>query len=157
VAAVIRKYQPDIVLAPYFAIPPGRGLGHNDHWKTGILVSQAFNLAHLRKAPIPGDPHQAKAIYYYYLPPGVRPTFLVDVTPYFDDWSRALQCHKSQFSNPNKPKPKREVMSVVERVETVARSNAWLIGGKYAQAFYSDTPLKIADPLDLVREIEPRP
>jgi bacillithiol biosynthesis deacetylase BshB1 len=157
VAAAIRKHRPDIVIAPYYAIPPGRGLGHNDHWKTGILVAQAFNLAHLRKAPVPGEPHQAKALYYYYLPAGVRPTFIVDVSPYFDDWMRALMSHKTQFSNPDKPKPKLEMMGVAERVDVVARSNAWQIGGKYAQSFYAEAPLKIADPLELVREIEPRP
>jgi len=157
VAAVIRKHKPDLVFAPHYAIPPGRGLGHNDHFKTGIVVSQAYNLAHLRKAPIDGDPHQARALFYYYLPPGVRPTFVVDVTPYFEDWMRALSVHKTQFSNPDKPKPKMEMMSVVDRMETVAKSNAWLIGGKYAQTFYSDSPLKIGDPMHLVQEIEPRP
>ena len=35
--------------------------------------------------------------------------------------------------------------------------NAWLIGGKYAQTFDSDAPLKIGDPMHLVQEIEPRP
>ena len=68
------------LLAPYYRLPIGRGLGHNDHWKTGIVVSQAYNLAHLRKAPVPGDPYQARAIYYYYIPPGTRPTFIVDVS-----------------------------------------------------------------------------
>ena len=155
--AVIRKHRPDLIFAPHYAIPPGRGLGHNDHFKTGILIAQGHNLAHLRKAPLSGEPHQAKAIFYYFLPPGVRPTIVVDVTPYFEDWMRALSCHKTQFSNPDKPKPKGEQFSVVERVETIAKSTAWLIGGKYAQTFYSDAPLKIGDPMHLVQEIEPRP
>ena len=77
VAAVIRKYRPEVIFAPTYDLPIGRGLGHNDHFKTGILVSQAYNLAHLKKAPVEGDPHEAKAIYYYFIPPGMRPTFLV--------------------------------------------------------------------------------
>jgi N-acetylglucosamine malate deacetylase 1 len=157
VAAVIRKHRPDLIFAPHFAIPPGRGLGHNDHYKTGILVAQGHNLAHLRKAPIPGEPHQAKALFYYFLPPGVRPTFVVDVSPYFDEWMRALRSHKSQFFNPDRPKPKQEIQSVVDRIENIARANAWMIGGRYAQTFYADAPIKVPDPLELVREIEPRP
>lgn len=157
VAAAIRKHRPELVFAPHFAIPPGRGLGHNDHYKTGILVAQGHNLAHLRKAPLPGEPHQARALFYYFLPPGVRPTFVVDVSPYFEDWMRALRCHKSQFFNPDRPKPKQEIQNVVDRIENIARGNAWMIGGTYAQVFYSDAPLKVADPLELVREIEPRP
>src|SRR5262245_11990595 len=89
VAAVLREYRPQLVLAPYYDLPIGRGLGHNDHWKTGILVSQAYNLAHLRKAPVKGEPHQAKAIYYYYIPPGTRPTFMVDVSDHVEPWMRA--------------------------------------------------------------------
>ena len=157
VAAVIRKYRPEIVLAPYYDIPPGRGLGHNDHWQTGLLVTQAFNLAHLHKAPIEGRPYQAKAIYYFYLPPGVRPTFVVDVTPHFDEWMRALACHKTQFFNPDKPKPKNDLPGVMEIVETNARSAGWSVGARYAQAYLSASPLKVGDPLDLVRGVEPRP
>src|SRR5262245_54253559 len=70
VAAVIRRHRPQIVMSPYYQLPIGRGLGHNDHYKTGQIVANAFNLAHLRKAPIDGDPHQARAIFYYFIPPG---------------------------------------------------------------------------------------
>jgi bacillithiol biosynthesis deacetylase BshB1 len=157
VAAVIRKYKPEIVLAPFYRLPIGRGLGHNDHWKTGILASQAFNLAHLRKAPVEGDAFQARAIYYYYVPPGTRPTFIVDVSPFFDRWMQALMVHKTQFSNPEKPKPKKTHQTVNELVEMSARSHGWSIGTRYAQAFLATGPLKISNPMELVREIEPRP
>jgi bacillithiol biosynthesis deacetylase BshB1 len=157
VAAAIRRHRPEVVLAPYFDIPPGRGLGHNDHFKTGVLVAQAFNLAHLRKAPVDGEPYQAKALFYYFLPPGVRPTFLVDVTPYFDDWMRALQVHRTQFANPEKPKSKAEQMGVMELVGVGSRWNGWSIGANHAQAYLAAGPLRVADPLDLVREIVPRP
>src|SRR4029453_6950459 len=92
-AAAIRRHRPQIVMAPYYNLPPGRGLGHNDHYKTGQVVANAYNLAHLRKAPVEGEPHQAKALFYYYLPPGTWPTFIVDITEFFDDWIRALDCH----------------------------------------------------------------
>jgi bacillithiol biosynthesis deacetylase BshB1 len=157
VAAVIRKYRPEIILAPFYRLPIGRGLGHNDHWKTGILASQAFNLAHLRKAPVEGDAYQARAIYYYYVPPGTRPTFIVDVTPYFETWMQALMVHKTQFSNPDKPKMKATHQTVNELVEMGARTHGWSIGTRYAQAFLATGPLRISNPMELVREIEPRP
>ncbi len=157
VAGVIREFRPQIIFAPYYRLPIGRGLGHNDHWKTGILASQAFNLAHLRKAPVPGDAYQARAIYYYYIPPGTRPSFIVDITPYFDDWVKALEVHRTQFSNPDKPKLKSTHQTLPEFVEMGARSHGWAIGTKYAQAFLSAGPLRIANPMELVKEIEPRP
>ena len=157
VAAVIRKYRPEILLAPYYDLPIGRGLGHNDHFKTGILVSQAFNLAHLAKAPVEGEPYQAKAIFYYFIPPGVRPTFTVDVSPYYERWMEALACHKTQFRNPEKPKPKSPVPDVAEYIGTISKTHGWQIGARHAQSYLSTSPLKIADPMELVREVNPRP
>jgi bacillithiol biosynthesis deacetylase BshB1 len=157
VAAVIRKHRPDLILAPYYDLPIGRGLGHNDHYKTGELVSQAFNLAHLRKAPVEGDPYQAKAIWYFFIPPGTKPTVLVDISPYFDDAMRALTTHKTQFSNPEKPKPKSDTAGVVELIEASARVNGFAIGTKYAQAYLSVGALRINDPVELIRGIETRP
>ena len=157
VAAVIRKHKPEVVFAPYYDLPVGRGLGHNDHFKTGILVSQAFNLAHLRKAPVEGDPYQAKAIYYYFIPPGMRPTFIVDVRKYIDDWIQALQAHKSQFANPERPKPTGEAWSVVDLIRAESQVRGFQMGVLHAQAFLSIAPIRVNDPLDLVRGFEPRP
>ena len=157
VAAMLRKYRPEVIFSPYYDLPIGRGLGHNDHFKTGILVSQAFNLAHFRKAPVPGEPHQVKAIYYYYIPPGTRPTFLVDVSPYFDDWMRALSCHKSQFANPDKPKPKTEHLGVQDLIASASRTLGFQIGTMHAQAFLAAGPIRVHDPVELVRGFEPRP
>ena len=157
VAAVIRKHRPDLVFAPYYNLPIGRGLGHNDHFKTGILAAQAFNLAHLKKAPVEGEPYQAKAIYYYFIPPGVPPTFIVDVVPYIDDWMRALQVHKTQFYNPDKPAPKSKAWSVVDLIRAESQVKGFQIGGLHAQAFLATGPIRVNDPLDLVRGYEPRP
>jgi len=155
VAAALRKHRPEIIFAPYYDIPPGRGLGHNDHFKSGILVAQAFNLAHLRKAPIEGEPHQVKALFYYFLPPGIRPSFIVDVSPYYDDWMRALQSHRTQFSNDEKPKS--DQPGVVDVVDSSSRATGWGVGARHAQAYLAAAPLRIGDPLDLVREVVPRP
>jgi N-acetylglucosamine malate deacetylase 1 len=156
VAGVIRRHQPKILLAPYYNLPIGRGLGHNDHYKTGQIVANAYNLAHLKKAPVPGEPHQASAIYFYFLPLGTPPTFVVDVTEQFDDWVRALDCHQSQFYHPERPRPA-ALPTAREMFESNARQWGWQIGVKYGQAFLATSPLRIGDPMMLVRDIIPRP
>jgi bacillithiol biosynthesis deacetylase BshB1 len=156
VAATIRRHRPQIVMAPYYNLPIGRGLGHNDHYKTGQLVANAYNLAHLRKAPIAGEPHQAKAIYFYFIPPGTMPTFIVDITGHFADMMAAIDCHKSQFHNPDRPRPA-HLPSVRDLFESNARYWGWQIGVQHAQAYLSVSPLRIADPLALVRDVIPRP
>ena len=155
-AAMIRKHRPQVVFAPYYNLPIGRGLGHNDHYKTGQIVANAYNLAHLRKAPVEGEPYQAKALYFYFLPPGMSPTFIVDITGQFDDWMKALDCHQSQFANPDRPRPV-DLPQVHEVFESFARYWGWQVGVKYGQAFLATSPLKIGDPLLLVRDVVPRP
>src|SRR5258705_11205115 len=100
VAGVIRKHRPQIVFAPFYNLPIGRGLGHNDHYKTGQIVSNAYNLAHLRKAPVPGEPWQARAIYYYFLPTGPAPTSIASAPDHSDDPLPALDCHHRPRRHP---------------------------------------------------------
>jgi len=156
VAAVIRRHRPEVVMAPYYNLPIGRGLGHNDHYKTGQIVSNAYNLAHLRKAPIDGEPFQAKGIFYYFIPPGMAPTFLVDVSDHFDQWMDALDCHQTQFHHPDRPRPA-SMPQVREVFESYARYWGWQIGVRYAQAYFSVGPLKVRDPMMLVQDVIPRP
>src|ERR1044071_8634897 len=156
VAGVIRKHRPQIVLSTYYNLPIGRGLGDNDHYKTGQIVANAYNLAHLRKAPVPGEPHQAKAILFYFLPPGTPPTFIVDISEYVDDWIAALDAHTSQFHNPDRPRPS-HLQTVRDIFETNARYWGWQIGVKYGQAYLSTSPLNIPDPMMLVKHVIPRP
>ena len=156
VAGVIRKHRPQMLFSPWYNLPIGRGLGHNDHYKTGEIVSNAFNLAHLKKAPAPGDPWQAKALYYYFLPPGTVPTFVVDVTDFIEDWVSALDCHQSQFHHPDRPRPA-HLPQVREVFLTMASYWVWQIGAKYGQAFLAAGPLKIGDPMMLVKDVIPRP
>ncbi len=155
VAGVIRKHRPQIVFAPFYNLPIGRGLGHNDHYKTGQVVSNAFNLAHLRKAPVPGEPYQAKAIFYYFLPTGTVPTFIVDVSDQFDDWIAALDCHQSQFHHPDRPRQANQPQ-VRELFDASARNWGWQIGAKYGAAYLSTGPLKVTDPMSLVKDVIPR-
>lgn len=157
VAEMIRKFRPQIVLAPYYHLPIGRGLGHNDHFKAGVLASQGFNFAHLRKIPAEGEPYQAKAIYYYFLPPGVTPTFIVDVTDHFEEWRAALEAHKTQFFNPEKPRPEKGFSSFIDFFEVYARQWGYQINARYALPYLAVWPLKIEDPLALVGSVIQRP
>ena len=156
VAGVIRRHQPEMVVAPFYNLPIGRGLGHNDHYKTGQVVANAYNLAHLRKAPVPGEPFQAKALFFYFIPPGTAPTFIVDVTDHFDQWMAALDCHQTQFYHPDRPRPT-SFPQVREVFEANARYWGWQIGARFGQAYLSVAPLKIRDPMMLIQDVIPRP
>lgn len=156
VAGIIRRHQPEVVLAPYYNLPIGRGLGHNDHYKTGQIVANAYNLAHLAKAPVEGAPFQAKAIWFYFIPPGKRATFVVDISDVVEDWLNAIDCHQSQFYHPDRPRPA-HLPHPREAFESNARHWGWQIGVKFGQAFLCTSPLKVDDPMVLLRAVQIRP
>ena len=110
-----------------------------------------------REAPVAGDPYQVKSIFYYYIPPGMRPTFIVDVRAYIDDWMLALQAHKTQFFNPEKPKSKSQMWSVVDLIRAESQVKGFQMGALHAQSFLSVSPLRISDPMELCRGYETRP
>jgi bacillithiol biosynthesis deacetylase BshB1 len=149
VARVIQKYRPEVVLGPYYDLPPGRGLGHNDHIKGGLMVAHGVNYAHLKKLESVYEPWYPKAVYYYFLPTDLMPTFVVDVSEHFDGWIDSIMCHVSQFGradqNPN-------MRMFFESLAT--RWGRWA-GGRYAQAFYSPWPLACRDALSAARVFGP--
>ena len=137
VAQAIRKYRPEVVLGTYYDLPPGRGLGHNDHIKGGLLVAHGANYAHLKKLPIKYDPWHPRAVYYYFLPPDMMPSFVVDVTDYREQWIGSINCHVSQFGRPEQNPQIRDFF------ESHATRWARWAGGRYAMAFYSPWPLTV--------------
>ena len=102
IAKIIRATRPKIILTPYPHVGHGRRQSHPDHVAAGVITINAANLAALKKIDIPGDPHLVTRIFHYFLPPGVFPSFVVDITPHYETWVKALKAHQSQFLNPEK-------------------------------------------------------
>lgn len=145
VAALLRKYRPRIVFAPYWTGGHGKRASHPDHLAAGLITINATNYAALKKMPIHGDPFVVRGLYHYFLPAGVMPTFVVDITQQFDRWMDALRAHESQFQNPAKPR------DYLWSLETMARGFGAHCGTKYGQGFVIGEPLIIGDPTDLVK------
>ncbi len=143
VASLVRKYRPDIVLAPYYGLEPGRGRGHADHITCGHVVTHGTNFAHLEKYPAEGAAHAVKKIFYYFLPPFMKPTFIVPVDDEFPQAIQALANHKSQFERPDRPR------HFPTRLEAFASYLGAQVGAKFGQGFYVQDPLKVEDPLAL--------
>ncbi|MCH9030770.1 MAG: bacillithiol biosynthesis deacetylase BshB1 [candidate division Zixibacteria bacterium] len=142
-AGLIRKIKPKIILCPYPIPSHGRRQSHPDHVATGLIAINAANLSALKKFDN-GEPHQVERIYNYFLPPGVYPSFIVDISDYFDQWISALGAHKSQFLNPEKTK------DYLGSLKSMARSFGIQGRCEYGQGFYSGEPLVIDDLMSLV-------
>jgi bacillithiol biosynthesis deacetylase BshB1 len=93
VAAVIRKYRPDVVLAPYYEDL------HPDHAKTGKIVEKAAFFAKIRKYRTKkiSEPHQVGTLMYYMLHTEFKSSFILDISEEYPLRLKSLLAHASQF------------------------------------------------------------
>jgi len=91
---LIRRHRPRVVAAPY-------GIDrHPDHAAASAVVTEAVFNSGLRKYGVGGalgEPWKIEWICYYFINDGATPSFLVDVSEYYERKRQALACHASQF------------------------------------------------------------
>jgi bacillithiol biosynthesis deacetylase BshB1 len=89
--AFIRRHRPRVIAAPYWSDR------HPDHAAASAVMTEAVFNSGLRRYPADGEPWRPEWICYYFLNESATPSFVVDVTEYYDLKRRALACHASQF------------------------------------------------------------
>jgi bacillithiol biosynthesis deacetylase BshB1 len=95
VAEVIRDVRPDVLFAPYWVD------AHPDHAAAAALVEAARFAAKLTKTTMRGDPHYPGRVYHFFSTHyrlHVKPSFIVDITPYIDTKLAAVAAYTSQFA-----------------------------------------------------------
>ncbi len=151
IAQLLRRHKPKLVFAPYWQGGHGKRQSHPDHLATGKIVINAAYYATFKKLPIPEPPYQINALYHFFLPMEVTPTFIVDITDQFDIWMQALRAHESQFLNPEKNR------DYLWSLESMARTAGSMIGVKYGQAYGIGEPMRIEDPFCLAGTCRMKP
>lgn len=130
IVEVLRRVRPRVVILPYWT---GR---HPDHYTTSTLGYEACFLAGLAKVDTGMPPHRPFKILYASLYADVRPSFVVDITPYVEDRHRALMAYTSQYANQAQGGglfvPEEEIR---ERTFAMARYVGLLAGVRYAEPF----------------------
>jgi len=148
VAGVIRETRPRVVILPYWK---GR---HPDHYTTSVLGYEACFLAGLAKLALNSQPsaisqtnpvaqkgeafapHRPFKIIYATLYYDVRPTFVVDVSPQFEQKFASILAYKSQFSDQEAGKELFPAQAEIRaRVDAMARYYGMLGGVTYAEPF----------------------
>src|SRR5262245_11307206 len=90
--AVIRRHRPRVVAAPYWADR------HPDHVAASALITEGLFNAGLRKYRAEGEAWKAEWICYYFINDADRPSFVVDVSDYYEKKRQALDAHVTQFT-----------------------------------------------------------
>ena len=131
-AAVLRRLRPRVVILPYWQ---GR---HPDHYTTATLGYESCFVSGLAKIETPGGhpPHRPFKILYASLYADVRPTFVVDITPFVEQRLQSLLAYRSQYAS--QPQggglfvPEEDIR---ERTFATARHYGLLAGVRYAEPF----------------------
>jgi len=93
----IRKHRPRVIAVPYGSDR------HPDHVIASSLLTEAVFNAGLRRYPSEGEAWKVEWLCYYFINDSAPPSFVVDVTDYYEQKRRALDCHASQFTPPSAP------------------------------------------------------
>lgn len=130
IVEVLRRIRPRVVILPY-----GTGR-HPDHYNSATLGYEACFLSGLAKIDSGTAPHRPFKIIYASLYADVRPSFVVDITPFIEDRHRALMAYQSQYANQTAGSglfvPEEEIR---ERTFAEARHYGMLAGVRYAEPF----------------------
>jgi N-acetylglucosamine malate deacetylase 1 len=130
IVRVLRALRPRVVILPYWQAR------HPDHATCGTLGYDACFLSGLRKVETGSEPHRPFKIVYASLYADVRPTFVVDITPFIEQRSQALMAYRSQYANQAAGGglfvPEEEIR---ERTFAEARHYGLLAGVRYGEPF----------------------
>src|SRR5438034_9373041 len=145
VAETVRKTRPRTVILPYWE---GR---HPDHYTASVLGYEACYAAGLKQLPVSGEPHRPKKILYASMYHDDRPSFLVDISPYFDRKLAAINCFASQFAG-----DMRDITELypawgrlVDRITTQCKYFGHLMGVEYAEPFTVKEHVAVDDIVDM--------
>ncbi|GMQ23800.1 bacillithiol biosynthesis deacetylase BshB1 [Algoriphagus sp. oki45] len=147
---VIRKYQPEIVLAN--AITDR----HPDHGKGASLATNTCFMSGLRKieTQLNGknqDPWRPKFVYHYIQNNYINPDFIVDITDYWDTKVASIMAFKSQFFDPESKEPASFISSpdFLPFIESRSREMGHRIHTKYGEGFTIERFIGVKDLFDL--------
>jgi bacillithiol biosynthesis deacetylase BshB1 len=136
----IRELRPQTVILPYWT---GR---HPDHYRASELGYEACFLAGLKKIDQYTEPHRPHKIIYSSIYANVTPSFVVDISRWFEKRMESLFAYKSQYGSvkegetlfPNETE-------IRERLASIARFYGNLIGVKYGEPFVVKEAMRIDD------------
>ena len=142
VISAIRKYQPEIIFAPY---PFDR---HPDHINAGELIRDSNFYSGLIKVEIKGSvAYKAPQVFYYPHIYDIPVSFVFDISGSFDKKMESVFAYSTQFynekQNNNEPETFISTKAFKEMIE--ARSKMWgfKIGAEHGEPYFTYENIKI--------------
>lgn len=150
VVTVIRRHKPAIVFAPY------KNDRHPDHMDASALIKRAVFASGLPKVTTFFNNHHQDAyrpskIYYYMQTFTFEPSFIVDVSGFFDTKMASVEAFKSQFHDPKNKEPETFISQpgFMEFIKSRAKFYGFKIGKEYGEPFYCEENIEYDFSADL--------
>jgi bacillithiol biosynthesis deacetylase BshB1 len=138
----IRKTQPKIIFAPYF------NDRHPDHIGAGLLAKEAYFFSGLTKIKTKfngkfQEPYRPSKLFYYMMTYEFTPTFINDISKYFETKMQAILAYKTQFYDPNSNEPETFISrpGFLNAIEARAKYFGFKISKDYGEPFYCEEAL----------------
>jgi bacillithiol biosynthesis deacetylase BshB1 len=93
--ALIRRHRPRTVALPYWSDR------HPDHAASSALLAEAVFNSGLRRYRPEEEAWRPEWTCYYFINDAAAPSFVVDVSEYYERKRNALDCHRTQFVRAN--------------------------------------------------------
>lgn len=136
----IRVLKPRTVILPYWE---GR---HPDHYRASEIGYEACFLAGLKKIDQYTEPHRPYKIIYSSVYANVTPTFVVDITQYFERRMESLLTYRSQYGPVDAGATLfPDEQEIRDRLASTARFYGNLIGTKYGEPYVVKETMRVDD------------
>ena len=90
---LIRRARPRSIAIPYWSDR------HPDHVAASAALTRAIFASGLRRYETGAEPWKADWICHYFINDSVAPSFVIDVSAYYEKKRAALACYRSQFDD----------------------------------------------------------
>lgn len=152
---MIRKYRPDVVIGN------SDDRRHPDHRRAAELVKDAFFLSGLLKIKTECDGQdqeywRPRRFFHYIQAYDAQPSFVVDISDFYDQKIEALKAYKTQFFDPSAPEDDGQPKTVLlnpefwNYLEARARRHGFMVHAKYGEGFVALGPMKSNGLTDLI-------
>lgn len=140
----IRKYKPKLVFAPYF------NDRHPDHIGTSAIVKEAFFYSGVAKRETvhkeqSQEPYRPLKVFYYMQTYKFEPSFIVDISDYFEAKMDSVRAYGSQFYDPDSEAPNTFISDpkFIGYLEARSRFYGFQIGRDYGEPFFSEEAVEL--------------
>lgn len=148
ISEIIRKYQPQIILAPYTIDL------HIGHSISGRLIKNSIIYSCLKKLKSKFPPYKPKLFLFYPLqiPNNIPFSLVIDITEEYQEKIKAVKAYRSQFE---KTASEQNIIPIgigdyLFHLNSRNRFYGSLINVKYGEAFISEESLALKNLFDLV-------